>query len=81
MMTWEQLAERIATMPPEQLRDSAQFDAIRFVGTTVSLGFGEEEAPEEVIIATGCRDDTIRPRSRTSATIAEQRTSCPPIGS
>jgi hypothetical protein len=57
MMTWNELAERIASMPPEQLRDSVPFESIRRVATAVSLGFWAEEAPEEFMIATGIRCD------------------------
>jgi hypothetical protein len=54
MMTWEQLAERIASMTPEQRCEPAQPDADRFVLAGLFLEAGEK-ALEEFHTATGIR--------------------------
>jgi hypothetical protein len=53
-MTWEQLADQIAAMTPEQRREPAQPDADRFVLASVFLNVGEE-ARSEFHTATGIR--------------------------
>ncbi len=56
-MTWEQLSDQITTMMLSgQLRDPIQFDATAVVAIAVALGSGEEEAPEELVVATGVKN-------------------------
>jgi hypothetical protein len=59
-MTWEQLTDRITEMMLSgQLRSPVQFDAVARVVAVVALGFGEEEAPEEVRSAIGVPCDPV----------------------